>query len=137
MTLKKLLIYSLLFICATLNAQNGTDTIEDNTQEVNGLTVAAFNERVNKSKQPVMVYFKADWCIVCRKQRPVLKEVVNEKKGKVEFLEIDMEKNPLIAAHFEVDGLPIIILYKNGKIVWDKMGLTQKQELLDQIKFFE
>lgn len=89
------------------------------------------------SSKLVLVYFKADWCVVCKKQRPLLDDVVKENKDKVELLPIDMEDNPKIAAYFEVDGLPVTILYKNGKIVWDRMGLTEKKELLEQIHFFE
>lgn len=133
----KLIIPLILFFTSSLFAQGGGDSTNTRDEGPTGLTVEQFNKRISMSNKLVLVYFKADWCVVCKKQRPLLDDLVKENKDKVELLSIDMEDNPNIAAYFEVDGLPVTILYKNGKIVWDRMGLTKKKELLEQIHFFE
>ncbi len=133
----KLIIPLILFFTNSVFAQGGGDSTATSDEGPTGLTVEQFNKRISTSNKLVLVYFKADWCVVCKKQRPLLDDVVKENKDKVELLPIDMEDNPKIAAYFEVDGLPVTILYKNGKIVWDRMGLTEKKELLEQIHFFE
>ncbi len=133
----KLIIPLILFFTNSLFAQGGSDSTNTRDEGPTGLTIEQFNKRISMSSKLVLVYFKADWCVVCKKQRPLLDDVVKENKDKVELLPIDMEDNPKIAAYFEVDGLPVTILYKNGKIVWDRMGLTEKKELLEQIHFFE
>jgi thioredoxin-like negative regulator of GroEL len=47
-----------------------------------------------------------------------------------------MEDNPKIAEHFEVDGLPITMLYKNGVLVWSKMGILNRDELTGILRSF-
>lgn len=126
-----------LFSFTTVLSQNGNDRAGQQNNDPKNLSVAQYNERIAASTKLVLVYFKADWCVVCKKQKPLLDAVMAEHKNNVELLELNMEDNPLIAEFFEVDGLPVTILYKHGKIVWDRMGLTEKSELEAQIHFFE
>lgn len=126
-----------LFSFTTVLSQNGNDRAGQQNNDPKNLSVAQYNERIAASTKLVLVYFKADWCVVCKKQQPLLDAVMAEHKNNVELLELNMEDNPLIAEFFEVDGLPVTILYKHGKIVWDRMGLTEKSELEAQIHFFE
>jgi thioredoxin 1 len=120
-----------------MQAQTAVDSSANDVYSPVGLTVDQLNTRLQASSKLVLVYFKADWCVVCKRQKPILDAVVAENKSKVKLFEIDMEDNPLIAEYFEVDGLPVTILYKQGKIMWDRMGLTQKKELEEQLRFFE
>ena len=101
------------------------------------MSVAEFNKRIANQNKIVLVTFSADWCVMCKKQKPILDEIKSEKKAMLEFIDIDMEKNPLIAEYFNVDGLPINLIYKKGNLVWDRAGLKTKAELLKQISFFE
>lgn len=136
--MKNLLSFLLvLFSYTTIFSQNGNGESTPQNNDPKNMSVAQYNERIAASTKLVLVYFKADWCVVCKKQKPLLDAIIAEHKTNVELLEINMEDNPLIAEFFEVDGLPVTILYKHGKIVWDRMGLTEKSELEAQIHFFE
>ena len=79
----------------------------------------------------MLVNFSAEWCIVCKKQKPILDEMKIEKKNILEIMYLNMEKNPLIAEYFEVDGLPVNLLYDKGKIIWSREGIVSKIEMLE------
>jgi thioredoxin 1 len=98
-----------------------------------GMTVDQFNLKLKTTTKPLLVNFTADWCVVCKRQKPVLDQVMTEVKDEAELLVIDMESNPLIAAYFEVDGLPVTILYKNGTMMWNRVGLQDKTQILGQL----
>ena len=135
-SIKKTVFIILIFLFSGfLYSQNALkDSL--NQYPVN-MTVAEFNKRISNQNKLVLVAFSADWCVMCKKQKPILDEIKSEKKGVLEFIDIDMEENPLIAEHFNVDGLPINLIYKKGNLVWDRVGFKTKSELLKQISIFE
>ena len=92
-----------------------------------GLNVDAYYAKVYK-KENVLVYFSADWCVPCIKLKPTIKQIEEEEKERVEVLNLDVDENPKIATYFEINTLPLFILYKNGK----KVCLHQKQICLKQ-----
>ena len=75
--------------------------------------------------------------MVCKNMVPVILEIKKEYASKVEVQIIDMDANPLISDYFEVDALPVLILYKDGVIIWDHLGLQTKKEITDIIDAFE
>ncbi|PBQ33700.1 hypothetical protein CNR22_18580 [Sphingobacteriaceae bacterium] len=124
-----------LFFTALLQytaiAQNGTTSAS--AQYPVGMTVDQFNLKLKTSTKPLFVNFTADWCVVCKRQKPILDQVMLDTGNKVDFLIIDMENNPAIADYFEVDGLPVIILYINGSMIWNRVGLQDRTQLLNQV----
>jgi thioredoxin 1 len=131
----------LLFVClivtgslGVFSQNNAKDTLK--VYPVN-MTVDEFKERTSVKNKIILVNFSADWCVMCKKQKPILDQVKAEKKEVIDLIIIDMDENPLIAEYFNVDGLPINLMYKNGNLLWDRAGLKTKNELLKQIGFFE
>ncbi len=104
------------------------------TESPIGMTMAQFNLKIKSTTKPVLVYFTAGWCVVCKREKPVLIQVKEETAGAIEFLTLDMENNPLIAEHFEVDSLPSFILYKDGYLIWNSVGFQDKSMLMQQIR---
>ena len=100
------------------------------------MTVDAFNKYV-ASKKLVLVDFNATWCGPCKLLHPILDEIAAEKMGVVDILKIDVDEQKTIANHFKVDGIPALQLYQNGKLVWEGVGLMQKNQLLEIIAEFE
>lgn len=135
MKIKKLLC--LMTIC--FNITYGQNLIDSNARTNNdsafeNLSIEEFNKKVNNKNKLVLVNFSADWCIVCKKQKPILDEIKIEKKNILEIIYLNMEKNPLIAEYFEVDGLPVNLLYDKGKIIWSREGIVSKIEITELLK---
>lgn len=133
-TVKRYIFFILIVTAQSLFAQNDTASHNSGKEKQTDLTVDAFNELINGKF--ILVYLNADWCAICKKQQPILEKIIKEENGRIELLDIDTEANPLINEYFEVDGLPKIILYKNGVVVWQYLGLIQENTLRDSLKRF-
>jgi thioredoxin 1 len=131
---KSILTFLLIWLFGSTYSQ---DNLSSGPQEITGLSVEQFNSKITVKGKLVLVNFKANWCVVCKKQKPVLNEIQSELGEKLVFIEIDMERNPLIAEYFEVDGLPVNLIYKNGTLVWNRMGMVPKKEMLAVLKSYE
>ena len=97
-----------------------------------GLSVDDFNKQI-AANSLVLVDVYAPWCGPCKKMAPYLAEIAEEKKDKLTFLKINADENQAIVKNLNVDELPTIILYKNGKRVFTNIGLIEKVELLKVI----
>lgn len=83
---------------------------------------------------PVLVDFSAEWCQPCHMLKPILKEVANEMGDKVRILKIDVDKNQALAGQLQIQGVPTMILYKNGQSVWRQSGVLPAHELVQIIQ---
>ncbi|WP_271855483.1 thioredoxin [Patiriisocius marinus] len=86
------------------------------------------------SETPVLVDFFADWCGPCKALAPILKQVKEELGDEVKIVKIDVDKNQPLAALYQVRGVPTMVLFKNGKKVWQQSGVLQKDEIVRVIK---
>lgn len=102
-----------------------------------GMTVEEFQKKVAVSKKPILVYFHADWCMPCLKLKPEMRELENETKGYCELLSIDTDANPKIAEYFEINSLPMFVIYKDGKKSWENIGLMTKAQVKAKVDVFK
>ena len=86
------------------------------------------------SDTPVLVDFYADWCGPCKTLAPILKQVKDELGNSIKIVKIDVDKNELLAAKYQVRGVPTMLLFKSGKQVWRQSGVLQKNDILNVIK---
>lgn len=91
-----------------------------------------FENHINGNK-PVVVDFYADWCGPCKMMPPVLKEVKEKMGDRITVLKMDIDKNPHYANQFGVQAVPTLIVFKNGKIIWRKAGVTPAYEIIQQV----
>lgn len=94
-----------------------------------------FNKIIN-SEQLVLVDFFADWCGPCKVLSPILKEVKAEMGETIKIVKIDVDKNQLIAGKYQMRGVPTMILFKEGKILWRQSGVLQKSEIVKTVQSF-
>jgi thioredoxin 1 len=82
-----------------------------------------------RGEKPVLVDFTAEWCGPCKMMKPVLKELHDSLGDKLRILKIDIDRNPAVASNFQVQSVPTLILFQNGKILWRQSGVMQTAQL--------
>jgi len=83
-----------------------------------------FDKEVMKSKLPVLIDFYADWCAPCRKAAPILESKANEKKI-FKLVKINIDNHPELSEQFQVQGIPYLVLMKEGKKVGEMVGFNE------------
>lgn len=78
---------------------------------------------------PVLVDFYADWCGPCKMMTPILKNLKKQMGSSINIIKIDAEKNADAAIKYQVRGVPTLILFKNGRILWQQSGVVQAPQL--------
>ena len=91
-----------------------------------------FNE-VKNSVSPVLLDFYADWCGPCRMIAPTLEEIANENPQYV-VGKINVDKDPELAAAFNVVSIPLLVVLKDGKIVNQALGAQPKAKILSLLE---
>ena len=84
---------------------------------------------VIKSEKPVLVDFFATWCGPCKMMAPILHDLKEAVGDKVTILKIDVDKNPEVSSQFQVQGVPTLIIFKQGKVAWRQSGVVPAKEL--------
>lgn len=86
-------------------------------------------ETIINDSRPVIVDFHALWCGPCKVQSPILKDLASELGDKVRVIKIDVDQNNTIAAQYQIQIVPTLIVFKNGKQVWRQSGVVTKDAL--------
>ena len=81
-------------------------------------------------EKPVLVDFFATWCGPCQMLAPVLKDVKDALGDRVLILKIDVDKNQELAARFQVRGVPTMVLFQKGQVLWRQSGVLSKDAIV-------
>ena len=94
---------------------------------------SSFNNIINDEK-PVLVDFFATWCGPCKALAPILQDAKAELGDAVKIVKIDLDKNQELASRFQVQGVPTLILFKQGNQLWRQSGVVPKHELVQLLR---
>jgi thioredoxin 1 len=83
---------------------------------------------------PILVDFFATWCGPCKMMQPILEDTAKKLGEKVKIVKVDVDKNPLAASKFQVRGVPTLILFQKGKILWRESGVVPAHQLVKSIE---
>ncbi len=91
-------------------------------------------KKIIDSDAPVLIDFYADWCAPCKALAPILQEVKKQLGEDVKIVKVNVDKNPSLAQKYQVRGVPTMILFKNGDVVWRQSGVLGKEAILQVVQ---
>ena len=94
---------------------------------------ASFESDVIKAEKPVLVDYWAEWCGPCKMIAPILDEVSETYKDKLQVAKMNVDENRDIPAKFGIRGIPTLMLFKDGQLAATKVGAMSK---VQQTPFF-
>ncbi|MFM9052084.1 MAG: thioredoxin domain-containing protein [Bacteroidota bacterium] len=107
-------------------------SVQSKDENIRQMTLQEFNESLD-SPLPVLVDFHTQWCAPCRQMAPLVDELEKEMQGKAMVLRMDVDKSKEVAKSFGIKGVPVFVLFKNGKEVARKTGAMGKSDLIQFI----
>ena len=93
----------------------------------------SFNELI-QSEVPVLVDFSAEWCGPCKMMAPILSDLKKMMGEAIRIVKIDVDRNPAVSGTFNISGVPTLILFRNGTVLWRQSGVLPANQLRDIIQ---
>lgn len=94
------------------------------------------NEVINADK-PVLLDFWASWCGPCKMLFPVLSEIADEYADVIRVAKVNVDDEPELAMKFKVSSIPMLVFFKDGRIVSTSVGYRPKDEILNELKLYK
>ena len=96
-------------------------------------TDADFQTQVLASDVPVLVDFWAPWCGLCKMIAPALEKIANSYSGKAKVIKVDVDQNQKTALEYHVRSIPMLLLFKDGKVQDTSIGLVPESKLAQML----
>ncbi len=98
------------------------------------LSDQSFDTEVLQSPIPVLVDFSAEWCGPCKMLAPVIEELADEYAERVKVGKVDIDNNRQTPSQYDIQGVPTLIIFKNGQPVKKFVGLISKDKITEALE---
>ncbi|MGD8780669.1 MAG: thioredoxin [Ignavibacteria bacterium] len=93
------------------------------------VTDSSFDDKVLKSRIPVVVDFWAEWCGPCKMIAPALEAIENQLADQLVVAKLNIDENQVTTAKYGVRGIPTLMIFKNGQVASVKIGALPRMQL--------
>ena len=108
--------------CNRLAAQNGPD-------KAGQLTLSDFEKITGDRTRTVLAYFHASWCVVCARTQPLVQRLDSVYRNRMEILQVDTDRDKEVADFYEIDALPVFMLFTGGQLLWIHVGIMSERDI--------
>ena len=119
--------------CLLVAGCDNQSAMNESSPNVKHITQGEFADEVTRSTQPVVVDFYATWCAPCREMSPMLDRVAGEYTDKIKFVKVNIDESPGLAQNFQADQIPLVLMFKDGKLVTRLLGAPEEKDLKSKL----
>ena len=98
------------------------------------ITDSEFETQVLKAEQPVLVYFWASWCGPCRLVSPSVDSMAQTYSDRLKVIKMEVDPNPVTVKKYNIEGVPALLVFKNGEVAQFHEGAISKQKISSMIE---
>jgi thioredoxin len=102
-------------------------------EKIEELSLEEFESMLALEDRPILIDFHTVWCAPCRKMAPVIDQLEVEIQDKAIVKRIDLDRSKEVGKAYEIQGVPVFIIFKGGKEIWRHNGIISKEALIAQI----
>ena len=99
--------------------------------DIKNLSLDNFDNEISSSNTPVLVDFWAEWCGPCKMLGPILEEISEDLKDKLQVVKVNLDENQDLAMKYSIRRIPTLLLFKEGELVDTNVGLLPKSDLVE------
>lgn len=92
-----------------------------------------FKTEILDSTEPILVDFFATWCGPCNMLSPILENISNTRAD-FNIAKVNIDELRDLAIDYEVEVVPTLLIFKNGKVVGRIEGLVSEEEIVNKVQ---